>query len=100
MEPPLIGMLATAKISTEQLIEAVNRHPGRESADRDLLVVAVCSHCGGPYPSQPQDVNKQRAQNERSYCFRRACRQELRRLQAEDRRRQRGGTSDAQRSSI
>lgn len=95
MENPLLKMLATEKVTTEQLIEAVNRHPGRETADRDLLMVAVCSHCGGPYPSQPQDVNKQRVQNERSYCFRRPCRQELRRLQAEDRRRQRGGMNDA-----
>jgi hypothetical protein len=41
------------------------------------------------FPSQPQDARKQAEKNERTFCFKRPCRQELRRLQTEDRRKRR-----------
>jgi hypothetical protein len=89
MKNPLLALLDSGKATAEQLVEAVNRHPGRETADRDLLVLVTCTHCGQPFPSQPQDARKQSQLRERTFCFRRECRQELRRQQASDRRERR-----------
>ena len=94
MSNPLFKMLEAGKVSTEQLVEAINRHPGRETADRDLIVLATCGHCGEVFPSQPQDVRKQAEMKERTFCFKRQCRQELRRQQTADRRGRRKGDTD------
>jgi hypothetical protein len=93
MANPLFKMLEAGKVSTEQLVEAINRHPGRATADRDLIVVVTCDHCGDSFPSQPQDARKQAELKERTFCFKRECRQVLRRQQTADRRAQRKGNN-------
>jgi hypothetical protein len=47
------------------------------------------------FPSQPQDARKQAELRERTFCFKRQCRQELRRQQAADRREKRKRSSSA-----